>query len=558
MSEAGEGAWRDALLTLACLEAGAGGMVLKARHGPVRDRFLQLLAAQGRALYRLSPESDVGPLRGERDLLASLAAGRALDHLPLAQRCAERVLLVSGAERIEAPLRAILLDLLDAPPPGCAVVLVDESEDEGALAEALDHRLPISLALDGLSLAQCAAGTIARQPETLGEEVLPALVEACARLGIADPRIALHALTIARTAAGVCGTEAALGFAGRRVLAPRATRLPEQEGEEQAPPPTDSPETPDSSDAEEPAADDARPQQADGPPEDHIVEAARAMIDPALLRQRQQAAGKGTSGSVAARAGTGQRGRKTRTRRGRPGEGKRLDLIATLVAAAPEQHGRHESAPGSAPASEPGSAIAISARHLRVSGREPRQRQATIFTIDASGSAALARLAEVKGAVETLLAESYIRRDEAALVAFRAGSAELVLPRTRSLARASRLLSGLAGGGGTPLAAGIMRGMREALLARAAGRSPLLVVVTDGDANQALDGAHDRAGAKADALAAARDVARLGLAGLVVDCGARPRPFARELAAAMQARYFALPRMERTALSSATQAARAA
>ncbi len=86
-----------------------------------------------------------------------------------------------------------------------------------------------------------------------------------------------------------------------------------------------------------------------------------------------------------------------------------------------------------------------------------RQRTETsiVFAVDASGSTALHRLGEAKGAVELLLADCYVRRDHVALIAFRGRDATLLLPPTRSLTRAKRCLSGLPGGGATPLAAGI-------------------------------------------------------------------------------------------------------
>jgi len=92
---------------------------------------------------------------------------------------------------------------------------------------------------------------------------------------------------------------------------------------------------------------------------------------------------------------------------------------------------------------------------FRVRRFAERAEATTIFAVDASGSAAAARLAEAKGAVELLLAEAYVARTQVALVAFRGTGAEAVLPPTRSLARAKRVLADLAGGGGTPLAAGL-------------------------------------------------------------------------------------------------------
>ncbi len=55
----------------------------------------------------------------------------------------------------------------------------------------------------------------------------------------------------------------------------------------------------------------------------------------------------------------------------------------------------------------------------------------TVFVVDASGSSALHRLAEAKGAVELLLADCYVRRDRVAVLAFRGSAAELLLPPTQ-------------------------------------------------------------------------------------------------------------------------------
>ena len=112
----------------------------------------------------------------------------------------------------------------------------------------------------------------------------------------------------------------------------------------------------------------------------------------------------------------------------------------------------------------------------------------TIFVVDASGSAALHRLAEAKGAVELLLADCYIRRDQVALIAFRGSAAELLLPPTRSLARAKRSLAGLPGGGGTPLAAGLDAAFALSDSIRRKGQTPTVIVLTDGRANIARDG----------------------------------------------------------------------
>ncbi|MEO1331798.1 MAG: VWA domain-containing protein, partial [Pseudomonadota bacterium] len=94
-----------------------------------------------------------------------------------------------------------------------------------------------------------------------------------------------------------------------------------------------------------------------------------------------------------------------------------------------------------------------------------------------------------------------------ALVAFRGRGAELVLAPTRALARARRALAGLPGGGATPLASGLEAALALAAAARREGQAAQVVVLTDGRANIARDGQPGRAGARADAEAAARALA---------------------------------------------------
>jgi magnesium chelatase subunit D len=186
---------------------------------------------------------------------------------------------------------------------------------------------------------------------------------------------------------------------------------------------------------------------------------------------------------------------------------------------------------------------------------EQRRTTTTIFALDASGSSALYRLAEAKGAIELLLAECYVRRDQVAVLAFRGRGAEILLPPTRSLVRARRGLAGLPGGGGTPLAAGIDAAATLAAQVRRAGATPVVVLLTDGRANVARDGHGGRVRAQQEALAAARHLAAQGGQVLLIDTSVRPEPAARALAAAAAARYLPLPQADAGRMARAVQAA---
>ncbi|TDG27490.1 VWA domain-containing protein, partial [Paracraurococcus ruber] len=237
-------------------------------------------------------------------------------------------------------------------------------------------------------------------------------------------------------------------------------------------------------------------------------------------------------------------GRPIGSRAGEPRGGARLALVETLRAAAPWQRLRGRS----------GARIEVRKDDLRIRRFRQRSETATIFAVDASGSAALHRLAEAKGAVELLLADCYVRRDRVALLAFRGTGAELLLPPTSSLVRARRCLAGLPGGGGTPVAAALDAALALAEAVRRKGQTPLLVVLTDGRANVARDGAGGRARAEAEALEAARALRAAKVAAVLVDVSPRPAEAGRRLAAEMGARYLALPYADAATLSRAVRA----
>ncbi len=178
-------------------------------------------------------------------------------------------------------------------------------------------------------------------------------------------------------------------------------------------------------------------------------------------------------------------------------------LLATVRAAAPHQRSRGRS----------GAGLVVRPQDLRFARREGREGNLVLFCVDASGSmGARQRMREVKTAVLSLLLDAYQRRDKVGLVTFRASGAELSLPPTISVDAAASRLDGLATGGRTPLAEGLLEAARVLRIeaVRDPLRRPLLVVVTDG-----------RATSGADAVKRAQQAAGL-LAGnvtsIVMDC----------------------------------------
>jgi magnesium chelatase subunit D len=182
---------------------------------------------------------------------------------------------------------------------------------------------------------------------------------------------------------------------------------------------------------------------------------------------------------------------------------------------------------------------------------QQRRATTTVFVVDASGSSALNRLAEAKGAVELLLADCYVRRDQVAVLSFRGRAAELLLPPTRSLVRAKRSLAGLPGGGGTPLASGIDAAAALGQQIARRGETPIVVLLTDGRGNVARDGSPGRARAAEDVDLAARKYRLAGLSTLLIDTAPQPQAAAQALARTMGAAYLPLPHAGSAALSRA-------
>ena len=442
----------------------------------------------------------------------------------------------------------------------------------------------------------------------MAPELMTALCATALALGAGSVRVSWLAVRAALAVAALDGRlEVSVedaAAAGRLVFAPRATQRPaaqeqsanasaetppaKQDAADPIPPPdppepharqTDAPE----SAAPEPAADTlhpvAEPPQPDADPphqaeetnvEEVVLAATQAAIPPGLLDRLRRIAAAGTASGAGGRAGGvlygGVRGRPCGVRSGVPRGAARLNVMETLRAAAPWQRLRGRTGGGDAGGSDaharrgPGSQgrVQIQAGDLRITRHQQRARTLTIFAVDASGSSALNRLAEAKGAVELLLADCYVRRDQVAVIAFRGRAADILLSPTRSLVRAKRGLAGLPGGGGTPMAAGIQSAMLVANQAQRRGETPTVVILSDGRANVARNGVGGREAAHADALRAAVQLRLARVAALFVDTSPRPNPLAADLAAAMDARYVPLPFANAEALSRIVSAARPA
>ena len=158
-----------------------------------------------------------------------------------------------------------------------------------------------------------------------------------------------------------------------------------------------------------------------------------------------------------------------------------------------------------------GLSLVIKPQDYRRKAREKRIGAYQLFVVDASGSmAARHRMEATKAAILSLLRDSYIHRDSVGLIAFRKESAEVLLPFTRSVERAERLLASMPTGGKTPLAHGLRMAytMCDRLLRAHRAERIQIICITDGRATS---------GDSEDPVAESKQWARI-LGTLPVDC----------------------------------------
>lgn len=563
--------------TLFAIDPAGTGVMLRARAGAGRERWLALVR-------NLLPSTPVrvmplniadGRLLGGLDLTATLQAGRPVAERGLLAEADGGIVQFAMAERMSdataARIGAVLdsgevmttrdgITLRDATRFG--VVALDEGIDDQHPPVALLDRLAFHLPLDDVprsamfGAAHDAADIYAARRHLanvkVSDDVIESLCAATLAFGIASARAALLALRVARASAALDGRDMVsnedVALGARLVLAPRATMIPaaepQPEQNESSPPP----------DASDEASDNASTTQHDRPLDDIVLAAVKAAIPAGLLAELLVGPGGRAplrqSGKSGALQKSVRHGRPVGAHRGELRGGARLNVIETLRAAAPWQAIRKR---------EDASAARVRVRRedFRITRFKQRAGTTTIFVVDASGSAALHRLAEAKGAVELLLADCYVRRDQVALLAFRRESVELLLPPTRSLVRAKRSLAGLPGGGGTPLAAALDAAAVLADSIARKGQTPIVILLTDGRANIARDGSAGRERAGEDAITSARALRAAGFRAVLVDTSPQPQAAGATIAAEMGARYVPLPHADAAKLSRAVLAATA-
>lgn len=483
------------------------GLLAKAHRGVLYIDDVNLLQDDLVSLLLTAVESGVN--RVEREGLS------------VAHPC--RPLVVATWNPEEGPLRPHLLDRLAVSlNTDIDTVYTDLDERVSAANAALDFAERPAQSLEESSADISAMQTqllFAREflnDVTISPDQLQRLADEASRGGCEGHRGEVFAVKIARAHAALQGRDACnaedLKEAIKLAILPRIrvqeANMQEEIEEEEPPPPPPPPPQPDMEDPEEmeppppqeqeeedreeedePEQDEQDEEDQDPDvPEEFMIDPEGAVVDPDLLKFQSQQKKSGRSGK-GNKIYSMDRGRYVKAMLPKGGDTKsgKIALDATLRNAVVYQKIRREEAAKRLKPEDQRN-VYVERSDIWVKKMARKAGALVIFVVDASGSMALNRMQNAKGAVLRLLENAYQNRDQVALIPCRGISAEVLVQPTSSVARASGSMKVLPCGGGTPLAHALSQAIilgSNAMKSSDVGQV-CCVAITDGRANVPL------------------------------------------------------------------------
>lgn len=165
-------------------------------------------------------------------------------------------------------------------------------------------------------------------------------------------------------------------------------------------------------------------------------------------------------------------------------------------------------------------AVIIDKQDLREKIRETRSTSTFLFAVDASGSLVIRnRMMAVKGAILSLLKQHYAKRDRVGIMTFNSTAIQMVLPPSKSVESVYNILDNLPIGRRTPLSAALvyLNEYMTVFTKKHKDEACYVILVTDGNANVALDPDDEETDPLEEALKIASKISIPNVGWIVID-----------------------------------------
>jgi len=546
------------ILTVSSIDPSLGSLSIKANYSTVRDAFLSNLFSllKPKRLKKIYPFQNPTDFTKSINMIDTLTLGMPKYNEDIFS--SENIaLILTNTEKMEKGLATFLRDKIKNNNKKFFIAL-DESESNEIPKANLSDYIIFSVNLGGTRYKDLKKVSINRKKIAearrnlatvqVNKKILDYLIASAEMFSISNMHTIFSTLKVAKSLCVYKGNKSVsredITLAISLSMIHKAKQIPEFQQEEKA----KAPEQEQLRDDNESKANNSELNNED---KKMLIDALKISLPSnlieSLLSKNSQTISLGESAGSGEKNNNFAAGRPIPSVNRKFSSDKRIDLMATLTKAIPWQKIRSSSV------TKKNRKIIIYPQDIMIKRFEKQSERLLIFLVDASGSNAIGRLAEAKGAIEILLSDAYAKRDNVALISFSGLKADPLLLPTKSLVTAKKKLSSLPGGGATPLANGLLEAFNMADAARSRNIKPIIILLSDGRGNMSLDGEGDRVKAIKDTNYVASLIKRNAINNIFIDTSRRKTPIADELARELNGHYFQLPLANSNSISKAVQ-----
>ncbi len=517
------------ILTVSSIDPSLGSLSIKANYSTLRTVFLSNLLSllKPKRLKKIYPFQNPTDFANNINMVDTLTFGTPKYNEDIFSSD-NIALILTNTEKMEKGLATFLRNKIKNNRNKFFIAL-DESESNEVPRENLSDYLIFSINLDGTRHKDLKKVSINRKKISEAKEKLAAvqvnkkildyLIASAEMFSISNMHTIFTTLKVAKSLCAYKGkksvTREDINLAISLSMIHKAKQIPEFQQEEKVA----TPEQEQSRDDNESKANETELNSED---KKMLIDALKISLPSSLIETLLSKNSQSISYGEA--AGSGERNNNFSVGCPIPSvnrkysSDKRIDLMGTLTKSIPWQKIRSSSVTKN-------KKIIIYPQDIMIKRFEKQSERLLIFLVDASGSNAIGRLNEAKGAIEILLSDAYAKRDNVALISF----------------------------SGLKAANGLLEAFNMASAARSRSIKPIIILLSDGRGNMSLDGVGDRVKATKDTTYIASLIKRNAINNIFIDTSRRKTPMANELARELNGHYFQLPMANSSSISKAVQ-----